>query len=453
MDFRSGTLVVSAVTRYFSFLATNGYINDSLGNTLFYSNGVYVANALDDTMLNGGDLNPSHYTTSGNQFGLRLAQGNVVIPIPGLSNKYYLFHEAVDDDASTYASLNLYYSIIDMTLDNGLGGVVQKNTVVLHDSLLPGHLSACRHANGRDWWLIAPKFNDSLINVFLITPFGIQNTGTQNLHTYRDNGPGQVVFSQDGTKYARYDPTADLDIYDFDRCSGQFTNQVHISINDTSGAGGIAFSQSGRFLYASSLNYVYQFDITAANIASSKTTVARYDGYMDDGIVRTQFYLAKLAPDNKIYIVSTTSMRHLHVINYPDSLGTACDLQQHSVLIPGYIVSTLPTFPNYFLQAEGGSICDTLGLPNTISSATSGETKTEVFPNPARNLFYVTQNTADKFAGVHLFNSFGQEQNISFTGIKNGEYLQTDVTALPAGVYFVELLLEKSKIVKRFIKE
>jgi hypothetical protein len=40
-----------------------------------------------------------------------------------------------------------------MTLDNGLGAVVSKNNILFSDSLTM-NLFACRHANGRDWWLM-----------------------------------------------------------------------------------------------------------------------------------------------------------------------------------------------------------------------------------------------------------------------------------------------------------
>lgn len=142
MDFRTGTLSVSAVQRHFNFAETNGQIGDANGNPLFYSNGVYVSNALDDTMMNGSGLNPSAYTSGHLLRGLNIPMANLVIPMPGDSTKYYLFHETSDDRFNTYATYYFYFSIIDMTLDGGLGGVVQKNTVLLHDSLVGGMITA-----------------------------------------------------------------------------------------------------------------------------------------------------------------------------------------------------------------------------------------------------------------------------------------------------------------------
>ncbi len=105
---------------------TNGQICDDVGNPLFASNGIYISNALDDTMLNGGGLNPSAYTTSQSTYGLHIPQANLVLPMPGDSTKYYLIHSTSDDMNNTFATYYLYYSIIDMALDGGLGGVIQK---------------------------------------------------------------------------------------------------------------------------------------------------------------------------------------------------------------------------------------------------------------------------------------------------------------------------------------
>ena len=63
---------------------------------------------------------------------------------------------------------------------------------------------------------------------------------------------------------------------------------------------GAAFSPSGRYLYVSSVNYIYQFDMSASNIDSSKVVVWIYDGYQYQGFIK--FLLSALAPDGKIYI-------------------------------------------------------------------------------------------------------------------------------------------------------
>ncbi len=450
MDFRSGSLVISSVLRHFNFAETNGQFCDSAGNILFYSNGIYISNANDDTMLNGSGLNPSDYTTAHSLYGLHIPQANLVIPIPGDPTKYYLFHETSDDRFNTYATFYLYYSIIDMTLDGGLGGVVQKNTVLLHDSFVEGELTACKHANGRDWWLISHKWQSDTSFRFLITTNGIQGPWVDDLITWRNNYFGQVVFSPDGSKYVYYEPYGDLDIWDFDRCTGVFSNLIHVDINDSMGAGGAAFSKNGKHLYVSSVNYVYQFDMQATDVPGSMMTVAVYDGFFNGSGFPTQFYQMLLAPDDKIYINSPSGVYDYHVINYPDSAGLACDIQQHAIHLPGYSVS-LPNHPNYFLGAENGSVCDS--LTNEVPTISSSVQSFNLFPNPARSILYITQTNKDLIKSISIFNSIGQKQIINYSSIKNGEYMEVNVSSLSSGIYFLKMMSDKQKVVKRFVKE
>ncbi|MBK6894736.1 MAG: hypothetical protein IPH00_16800 [Flavobacteriales bacterium] len=63
LDFSSGSVVLSYVQRDIDFRRTSANITDADGNLLSSTNGAYIANAIGDTMLNGGGLNPSQYTS------------------------------------------------------------------------------------------------------------------------------------------------------------------------------------------------------------------------------------------------------------------------------------------------------------------------------------------------------------------------------------------------------
>lgn len=83
------------------------------------------------------------------------SQSAIIIPKPGSSTLYYLFTAAEYGD-SYRKEYN--YNIVDMSLDNGLGDIVQKNILLY----APGteKLNAVRHANGIDIWLMT-KTNKS----------------------------------------------------------------------------------------------------------------------------------------------------------------------------------------------------------------------------------------------------------------------------------------------------
>ena len=447
LNFETGSLVISQTQRSMEMNTTNGEICDSSGRLLFYTNGIYIANSLDDTMQNGSGLNPSFFTTNHTLHGLTIPQANLIIPFPGDSSKYYLFHQTIDDFL-TYCSLHLYYSIVDMTLDGGLGAVIQKNSVLLTDSLVPGRIAACKHANGRDWWIFVHQFHSGLMYKYLVSASGIQGPFVQDLITWRDIGVGQAVFSKQGNKFVYYEPYDDLDIWDFDRCTGDFSNLVHIDINDSAISAGAAFSPSGKYLYVSSEYYLYQFDMDASNIDSSRITVGIYDNYQPHGFYAI-FYLAQLAPDGKIYINTADATDVLHVINYPDSAGVSCNFCQHCIQLPAFNAFTIPNFPNYFLGAEGGTICDS--LPTGIGTVRKPVNDYSIFPNPSTVDLYVNLGN-EKIESALMYNSLGQIVSITSDLIKN-EYIHFNVAGLENGFYYIELLTQNQKIVRTFVKQ
>jgi hypothetical protein len=453
MDFSTGVLDTSYQSRIMNFSETNGVICDGTGNFLFCSNGIFIQNANNDTMQNGSGLNPCYYTSQHDSFGLTIPQANLIIPIPNDPNKYYLFHMTSDNYTTTYSAMYLYYSLIDMSLDGGLGAVTQKNVVLLNDSLVTGRLTACKHANGRDWWLIAHRDRDIRYYKFLITPYGITGPYWQDIGVVRGVLFGQCFFSPNGKLFAYYEPIGgDLDVFDFDRCSGDFAFKAHVDINDSAHGAGGAFSPNSQVLYLSSGKYVYQFDMTSADIPSTQTTVAIYDGYLSYGLP-TSFYLSQLAPDGKIYINSGNSVDVMHVINYPDSIGVACNLIQHGIQLPAFNAFTIANHPNYFLGADTTSVnCDSL------TSSTSLLLKKGVlslFPNPAytNSSITFTYPSLGSLSEIVLNNIDGKE--VARYALPLWSSLQhLKLPKLAKGVYVARLLNENAAVANvKFVVE
>lgn len=453
MDFVSGTPVISYLIREMEFRRAVANICDSIGNLLFVTNGVYIADATGDTMLNGSGLNPSSYTSLYPD-GLPPMQMNIIIPDPGNMDLYYLFHTTIDDPFGALLTRFLYYSIIDMSLNSGLGAVTAKNQMLLNDSLTKGNLTACKHANGRDWWLICHKSYSNLYYKFLITPFGIQGPITQSIGILRENDLGQAVFSPDGYHFACYNLRnqypAHLEVYNFDRCTGLLSNPVYIAINDSASGVGVAFSPSSQHLYVSSTRYVYQFDVAAPNIPTTQTTVAVWDGfYSPSPPFATLFNIQQLAPDGKIYIGTGNSTLHLHVINQPDSAGLACDLVQHGVPLPAYNFNSLPNHPNYFLGALTGSPCDTL---TSLSNDLFINSKLNVFPNPNNGYFTLGFNAQKEVGILEIFDAMGRmvyEDKVA----QWSQYKKVDITSMPMGIYFCRIKWEAKVAGVKILKE
>ena len=457
IDFFHGAPDTQTVYRDMNFRQTSASISDSSGQLLFYTNGVYIANRNNALMLNGDSLNPSDYTNTWRNDGLKISQGALILPSLYDDSIYFLFHETVLDfdyqQDHLYQTTELLYSIIDMRLDSGRGAVVFKNIPVISDTLLYGGVVGCKHANGRDWWIICHRFNSDLWYTLLLTPYGIQGPFSQHAGQYiYQGGGGQSVFSRDGTRFARHHVIHDLDVFDFDRCNGLLSNYRHSAINDTSGGVGVSISPNSELLYATEDDHVYQYNLNASNLDSSKVEVATYDGFADPfPPFRTSFYLSLLANDNKIYINTGNGTPWLHVINHPDSAGLACDVQQHSFKLPTVNAATIPNYPSFFLGAEGGTLCDS--LPTEVRPQVLKQMDVELFPNPVRNLLYITTGSSATWSGIVVFNIFGQQVSVPIHEIKNGEYQEINTSSLTPGVYLLELRSGMGKVVKRFVRE
>ncbi len=396
LEFISGNVAVSYAHRDIDFRRTSANITDAAGNLLFSTNGAYIANATGDTLLNGAGLNPSNYTSLFPE-GLYLPQACMILPKPDAPGMFYLFHTTMDDQVGQFAQ-HLYLTTVDMSLDGGLGGVVSKNQVLITDMLNIGKITAVRHANGRDWWVFCHKQDTNIYYRLLVTPHGISDPAQQAMGVVRNADGGQVCFSPDGNRFAYYwGDGEDLEIFDFDRCTGLFSNPVHILIDDYDQMGGVAFSPNSRYLYVSSVEDVYQYDTEAPDVEASMVHIAHWDGFYSPGPpFATLFDLAQLAPDGKIYIATGNSSLHLHVIHDPDEPGIACNMVQHDLELPTYYSNSLPNHPNYHLGPVLGSACDTLDL-GTGMAMQQVLLGVQAYPNPSNgqfNLSYPAQPEA-----------------------------------------------------------
>jgi len=271
----------------------------------------------------------------------------------------------------------------------------------------------------------------------------------QYIGTSRDNYFGQCDFSPDGKRFAYYDHSGDLDLMDFDRCQGIFSNLTHIDFNDSAGCGGVAFSPSSNVLYVSSMKFIYQFDLLAANIPLSQTTVAVWDGYYSPQFPNaTLFSLCQFAPDGKIYISCGNETMDYHVINSPEIIGLNCDVCQHCVNMQAYSSFTIPNYPNYFLGAEIGSSCDTLtqveSLPNSLNF--------KIYPNPVTtNWIACTYSTTSEEGEKKILNVDGKVMaNYSIPAWTHIKHL--NLPNLINGIYSGTLKTKNSFCTFKFIK-
>ncbi|MBK7966104.1 MAG: T9SS type A sorting domain-containing protein [Bacteroidetes bacterium] len=399
--------------RKMKFNGTQGNICDANGNFLMSSNGVWVANANNDTMLNGAGLNPGNYV---NTFpnGLYIDHNNIFVPYPGDSLKYFLIHHTGSPNIFDVPSLELFYSVIDITRDNGLGAVDSnfKNVSIFQDTISWG-IAMCKHANGRDWWIITLRDGYPVVHINLFSNSGIILNTTQTIGTFITS-PGNVcspAFSKNGDKFAFtiYDNdtsrNSSIVLSNFDRCNGVMFNTQVIPITSNQYLSDLTFSPSGDFIYSNSINELYQINVNTLII----DTVAIYDGFsFPIPSAVTNFGGQYLAANGKIYLTANGSAQHIHEINNPDSTGLACDVQQHAINLGVWHFRSVPNHPNYNLGPVVGSACDTLTIIGI--EELKHDFKFNISPNPTSDgyiklVYLLPQNKQGVF---EVYNMTGQ---------------------------------------------
>jgi hypothetical protein len=201
---------------------------------------------------------------------------------------------------------------------------------------------------------------------------------------------------------------------------------------------GCAFSANSRFLYINTLTQIFQFDTWAPDLEASEILIDTVPLYQSDP---DWFAISTLAPDNKIYFSTYNSIKALHVINQPDSLGLACNFVEKGLTLPMYNIYSIPNAPNYDLDTLQG--VDTCSALYTNSHTLRNENASfRIAPNPASDWLNIIYQT-DEDALLDLFDMYEKRVNaISLFHYFKNRLL--NVSALAAGVYLAAVT-EKGK--------
>ncbi len=378
----------------------------------------------------------------------RSPQASVILPVE--NRKYYVLTPTVSDAYYQNVWLNkpalnwnfdlLLYHVVDLNANAGLGKVTEKKKVLLQNTpMKKSQMAACRHANGKDWWLLKMAGDTNMVFTFLVQQDTILRYPNQYL-PFALRGVndvwGQMKFSKDGRKWATtydafndttYQHYGDVYVANFDRCTGQlsgFQQFIAPPYIDT-GNGGLEFSPNGNFLYVTKYNAVQQLDLADGTwyTVSGPDTNA-FCGYTT----------LELAPDDRIYIGRYQgTCKQWSVINSPD-IKFNCDFCPNCLRSKsnwGYF-GRPPNMPNYELGATGQPC-----WPLQNEQVNQKEKELLVFPNPASGQLYIqTEIKGERM----FFNALGQL-------VQRTKGNELDVSALPAGVYWLRVGNRVKKVV------
>lgn len=330
-------------------------ISDKNGNLLFYTDGRTIWNAIHDTLLNGGSLKGHSSST----------QSAIIVPLPESNSIYYVFTV----DAGAYIDTpneGVFYSVVDMSLDNGKGAVVEKNNFLVGPA--SEKLTAVRHCNKKDVWVICHKWESDSFYTYLVTENGISDTIITKIGLmHSDFGNpmnmsgatlGYLKSSTDGSKLACaiYYPVSTVQVFDFDNGTGEISNPIDIvakTSEDDFYPYGVAFSPNNQILYVTTQRShlltpsanLYQYDLTktiATEINNSRVTIKNYLGPLN--APPHTFGALQLGIDQKIYVAQNNDTA-LGVINLPNYFGLVCDFVESGVSLNGR--RSTAGFPNF----------------------------------------------------------------------------------------------------------
>ncbi|MBK9727404.1 MAG: T9SS type A sorting domain-containing protein [Saprospiraceae bacterium] len=355
VDFNSGNPMVSfAPQGKMVIFEANASISDKEGNLLYYTNGYDVEDANFKKVLGATNLGIQYWD------GLHEPQGVLFLNNPNSDSSYYLFYINIVLNSPHFHVLDLNYLLIDKFSEK----VINKGNVV-HDTINSGCLTACKHANGRDYWIILNKENTNLFYKYLLTSEGIILISSQNIGPNIKEGYGQVVFSPNGEYFALLDAIdfrqgLYIKLYKFDRCTGEI-EFIRMDNYPTSSFSGISFSPNSRYLYYSEQKNLYQMDLENLQSFDSPELIDTIESQTQWG---SQYNLHQLGPDGRIYISNAYSNFAMHRINKPNEPGKACIPRSNSFALKTLGGYGIPNMPNYRLGPLDGSLCDTLGIDN-----------------------------------------------------------------------------------------
>lgn len=448
LDFSAGLPVINKVEISGNMGTSSITMSNADGELIFYTNGCDVYNAEHEKIQNNGiGINPGtphriqcDQASSSDKAYTAGNQSTIALPSPGNPNRYYLVHKGIEyyeDNGFDVRTNKLYFTEIDMSLDSGSGAIIQKNQILIEDTLAAGMLTATKHANGVDWWIITPQYLNNRFYSWLLDSTGFHGPFEQEIgldYSKESEASGQANFSLDGKHYARFTPIEDIYLYDFDRETGLLGNFRQIAVNEPElFHGGIAFAPNSRFLYVSTILETYQFDTEILNIESSRTVITQYEPIPE--IIQQHSWTLQLGPDCRLYNYCN-SCEAIHVIEHPDSAGLASSYVQGAIELSAWVFRSQPHYPNYRLGPLGAE-----GLPcEPILVATREEELAEkrpltIYPNPSPG--YITldwmENTKATPALWELFDTQGRR--VRAIAIDTGERRELILSSLPSGMY------------------
>jgi len=413
-------------------------ISDENGNLLFYTDATTVCNKQHQIMQNGIGL-------FGNSSGIASA---IIVPQPGNDSIYYIFTTPGVDDLDPKG---FNYSIVNINREGGMGSVTSKNIQLLTTS--SEKVTAVKHCNNRDIWVISRDPNNDQFYSWLITSSGVAASPviSHRGFFYIDYGNGQnnspgFKASPNGKKIISLEGDGTL-LADFDNATGIISNPIiiHLKNKPTWGA---EFSPDCKLLYCFSYSHIFQCNITIHDSTKIVQSLVLVDSLTNNEISLSElgflngYSEMQLANNKKIYI-AREHVSFLNVIESPNIVGKGCNVQHDAVsLSPGICLYGLPNFIQSYFDSTNTSYdftasCGSLNVSFQINGSFNTDSIKWDFGDPLSGINNTSKNTIP----VHNFSVGGiySVKAIIYNTSICGQTIDTIVRNIKAETFAVNL--------------
>lgn len=398
IDFNAGTPVHFNTNMF--VLEGSASVSDYAGNFLFYTAGFRIWDRNGNAMPNGTSLLGNGPIYNGEPIGSS-AGGAAIVKSVTDDNIYYAFSLGANEDGPA----SLWYSVVDMSLNGGLGDVVATQKNILMDTNLTEMIVVAKGAECGTYWVIVTRRPPnaapyaSEYRCFKVDAAGVHMTpvvSPTNLWT-------RFTLSYDGNTMVTM-KGGTFEIARFDKVTGQVLPPVVINLPSGSNPTNPQFSPDDSRLYLVGYGLgVIQYDFSlfpnVTAFENSRTIISSNTNFLTDYNLG-----ARLGPDGKIYVINGFSQtNYLGVIHNPNALGLACNYVRAGLALPYDIIN-----PNQFTS---------LGNPVVINPPA------DTFVNAAitvKGCFDTAIVLTGSLPGKHLWNTGDTSAYITVT--ESGTY-------------------------------
>ncbi len=404
-------------------------MSDESGNLLFYTDGITVWNKMHKEMENGTNLF-GHYSST---------QSALIVKKPKSNSIYYIFTTNTNDiPFPDTPNLGVCYSIVDLSINNGEGKLVLKNAPIL-PSLSTEKITAVKHANKSDIWIITAQYTSSFLQAFLLNENGINSTPITSKVPDKfkaKHGCLKASASGDLIGDAR---TSFSYVYKFNNETGQISEFLKFPIQNSYG---VEFSQDqSKVYFSNSDNYktcfINQFNLNGSSpdeIINSHLVIGKYPGCCGSTL--------QIGPDRKIYVAHVLN-NYLGVISDPNKFGSACEYLDSSILLNGTCTYGLPNLVNDYYLAQSTSIKEI--SPSKLNYYS-------IYPNPSFNSSILTiKNDSFHITKIEIIGIDSKKIVYSRNLFENE--IKLNISLLNPGIYFIRIYNESNEfqILKQII--